>query len=378
MREILGRLLLLIGAPLLLWGLVEGAATLAGVEPLGASPDYVSLADHRACQFGWREAEWRCNPADVDTRGRKLLVTLGGSSVFGFPLRKGLPLARPLRYLLQEAEPEGWKVASRGFPCKDTSFVRQCACELFEAEPSVLVIYAGHNDFANWWPQRTRLRIWLEENAWIYDVERWLAGSRGYTLLARAFSLGIGGGTSIPDPELALAARRQVLEKFSDNISQVIERAGRQGARVMLVTVASNLYEFPVRRADWETGPEQLVSQRRSLAGWAEHFERGVALQRQGRHSEALTAFKQARDADPQGRAPSALNERIREIAARYPNAHLVDFELQLEREAGSEGIGCNFFGTAEYCDQFHPNARAQRLIGRAVFEEMRRLGLVP
>jgi hypothetical protein len=95
-------------------------------------------------------------------------------------------------------------------------------------------------------------------------------------------------------------------------------------------------------------------------------------------------------------RAPSELNDTLRELAAGNDHVHLVDFERILDRVGVEEGIGCNFFGVGDFserelgqgkrgkdeggtdelakgegdepwCDQFHPNPRAQRMIAEAL-----------
>jgi lysophospholipase L1-like esterase len=143
----------------------------------------------------------------------------------------------------------------------------------------------------------------------------------------------------------------------------VLDLAGRAGARVILVTVVSNLYEFPLRRAQWDA-PQKP-------ARWVMPYRRGIELYRAGRFAEALAAFKESRDAYPFGRAPSELNERLRELAQGRPHVHLVDFERTLDRAGLEEGIGCNFFGDETYCDQFHPNARTHRLIAEALLRTL-------
>ncbi len=379
-REYAGRALLVLLAPLVVWGLLEVTARLAGVEPLAEQRAYRGLAKHRACQFGWRDAERLCAAGDLAHPGRELVVTLGGSSVFGYPAERAVPLARPLGRLLEKAAPGRWRAANRGFPCKDTIFVRDCARQALAAGPRVLVIYSGHNDFANWWPRNTRRRIWLEENAWIYRVEEALATTRAFSLLAGAVGYSLGeapGAKTSPPAGEAAAARELVLAQFEADLSDVILRAGERGAEVLLVTVVSNLHEFPVRRDRWDDGVAALVRRRPELALWGESFERGIALHRAGRFDEAVTAFGEARDRHPRGRAPGVLNERARALAARHPHVHLVDFERMLHEVGAAEGIGCAFFGDEGYCDQFHPNARTQRMIARAVFAEMQRLGVV-
>ncbi|MDJ0847615.1 MAG: hypothetical protein QNK04_04435 [Myxococcota bacterium] len=377
-REYAGRTLLVLMSPLVVWGLLEGAAWLAGVEPLSEQRAYRGFARHRACQFGWRDAERLCAAEDLQHPGRELVVTLGGSSVFGYPADRAVPLARPLGRLLEESAPGRWRAANRGFPCKDTIFVRDCAGHALAAGARVLAIYAGHNDFANWWPRNPRRRIWLEENAWIFRIDEALAATRTYSLLVGAFGASLGEAPKAPpEPEVAAAAREVVLAQFEADVSEVIVRAGEHGADVILVTVVSNLHEFPVRRERWDDGVAALLRKRPELGDWAESYRQGITLHRQGRFAEAITAFAEARDRHPRGRAQSPLNERVRTLAARYENAHLVDFERRLHASGAEEGIGCSFFGDEGYCDQFHPNARTQRMIARAIFDEMERMGWV-
>ena len=90
-----------------------------------------------------------------------------------------------------------------------------------------------------------------------------------------------------------------------------------------------------------------------------------------GNSEESIEHFKLARDEAMSGRAPTALNERIREFSRTYPHVHLVDFETTLDRIGAKAGLGCNYFGTQDWCDQFHPNPRTQELIARDVIERL-------
>ncbi len=109
---------------------------------------------------------------------------------------------------------------------------------------------------------------------------------------------------------------------------------------------------------------------------WLQHYLQGIELCRAGRHEDALATFRRARDANPRGRAPSMLNERLRELSAAHPHVQLVDFERRLDRIGLEEGIGCNFFGDENRlggltCDGVHPNIRTNELIGSAIAEKM-------
>jgi len=157
-----------------------------------------------------------------------------------------------------------------------------------------------------------------------------------------------------------------ILENTLRNLRETIELAGQRGIPVVVVTLVSNLYEFPRSHDRWDEALELAETAGAVSEPGIEDFARGIRLYRDGRYEAALEAFRRARDARPGPRAPGLLNEAIRRIAAEYPNAHLVDAERRLETLALEEGIGCNFFGTDAYCDGLHPNPRTNELIGTA------------
>jgi hypothetical protein len=179
------------------------------------------------------------------------------------------------------------------------------------------------------------------------------------------------------DPQF-VQARRVILGQFTSDIRSVLDLAARHHAEVIVVTIVSNLLEYPIRKEKWDgpRDPASATGSRRER--WSAHFWAGVDRFRAGRFDDALVELKQARDERPFGRAPTELNERLRELVRGRSHVHLVDFEKELERIGQTEGIGCAFFGDETYCDQFHPNTRTQRLIAEAVFpvvEELRRTG---
>jgi hypothetical protein len=372
-RNLLAGLALAVAAPLVLFVACEALLRGVGVTALADDPDQQAWLNFRRCQFGWGAARPHCDPAALRS-GRRGVLALGGSSVTGFPLGKTVPFPSALQQILDARAPGTYQVFNRGHFCKDTIFVRDCALAALDAPLEVVVVYAGHNDTANWGFANPRLRIFLEENAWLLDLDERLAHSRVYSWLV---DLARGGRTPLqaariaPSPEQAERARAVILAKTRENLEALIERAGEAGVRVLLVTLVSNLHEFPVQRENWDEGPRLVAAGDPNLAVWRDAFEAGVALHREGRFGEALAAFKRARDAFQQGRAHSQHNDLLRELAARYTHVELVDFEHELDQRGAAEGIGCNFFGDRfpdeAYCDQFHPNTRLQRWIAEAV-----------
>jgi lysophospholipase L1-like esterase len=376
-RERAALVLMVVLSPLVFLALTEVAAHLVGVKPLAEDQRYRERVRHRSCRFNPEHARISCKADQFSTSRDKIVIALGGSSVQGYPLKETIAFSRQLDSMLGGAYPGEYAVFNRGRMCKDSIYVRECARNALRAEPDYLVVYAGHNDFANWGHKNPGRRIFLEENAWIYELELQLSRSRSFSALARSWrrlSSSWVRGEAEPSVEHRERSRRLILDKFEANLSALIELAGAGGTDVILVTVVSNLHEFPIRRERWSSSSGRESATAVQPAHWTESYWRGVDLFEGGRFAEALEAFKEARDQHEGGRAPTELNERIRLLSEHYDHVHLVDFEQQLDRLGVREGIGCNFFGSESYCDQFHPNTRTQGLIAEAIFRKLEAL----
>lgn len=357
-------------------GVAEGIAWLAGATPLDADPTYQARVRHRRCQFGWDHPGSRCAPGRIEGRRERVVVAVGGSNVMGLELPPAALFPQRLAARLQALEPGRTEVVNMGRACKDSTYVRRCVETAAPARPDVVVVYTGHNDYANWGFLNPGRRIWLEEHARYYDLEELLAHSRVFSVVARRLG-GVGAAPLArrrpqPDEARFAAASEVILEKFTANMESLISRVGSYGGEVFLVTVVSNLAEWPVPRARWDQPllAEPDPSPRRLR--WRDAYREGIETWRRGRFAASLEAFSRARDLDPHGRAPSVVNERIRDLGRRHANARVIDLEKLLHRAGLEEGIGCNFFGAGERCDQFHMNARVHRMLANALVRALR------
>jgi len=374
MKVLAGNLILAVLGPLVMLGAVELVLWGAGVEPIADDPVYERFARQRFCKFGWGTAQELCAPELLETEPpRDLVVALGGSSVAGYRIEQPFPQA--LQKQLQRQRPERYRVFNRGLFCKDSIYVRDCGLAALDANPDWLVVYTGHNDNGAWGARNPGLWIWLEEHSWIYDLDTVLAKTRFYSVVARS-TLPKGGPATrmfeVPDPATTAEPRKVSLAKLEDNLSILVAAARERGTRVILVTVVSNLWEYPLRRKNWgRAAAWGKGSTSRGLEEWRRHFLAGIAADKGGDYATALTAFKRARDVFQRGRAHSEANQRLREFAARNPDVVLIDFERELEVLAAPKGIGCNYFGEESYCDQFHPNTHTHAMIARRLATEI-------
>jgi lysophospholipase L1-like esterase len=261
--------------------------------------------------------------------------------------------------------------------CKDSIYVRRCVGRVMDAHPDIIVIYSGHNDFGGFTSRFPRALMFIQWHPWLVDLERALARTRGYSLLARPIVLWHTEPSllkALPDWDLR-RVHDIILDEYTANISAVITRARQQKTPVILVTVVSNLLEFPFRADRWDRLFEHVRTAQEPLEPWLSHLVKGIKLFRAGHFEAALTHLKRSRDNHyPTSRAVSALNERLREFSAANEHVHLVDFERELDRLGMEEGIGCGFFGTEVYCDHVHPNPRTNKLIADAIFRTLSEL----
>ena len=109
----LGRLGLVVGAPLAFFAVCELALWLLGVTPLADDPEQRAWLRFRSCQLEWRAAARFCDPTELRS-SRRIVVALGGSSVAGYPRGKTVPFPATLQALLDARAPHEFRVFNRG------------------------------------------------------------------------------------------------------------------------------------------------------------------------------------------------------------------------------------------------------------------------
>lgn len=360
----MGRVFLVLVGPMLILGVGELVTSSAGQRLLASDPLYLAGQEMEKCRSAPSLVEW-CRTKKLGP-GQTAVYTVGGSSVQGYPIRiQSFP--KHLATVLRQRSGSRYAVQNFGAMCRDSIFVRQCLAHLQPAPGSIVVLYAGHNDMANFvvpWPS---LRYLSEEYPALLEIPRWLAGTHLYSALIDK------GGRWPQQPTLTRhrmkspdyeRARDFAIEKYTENLKQILDSTQAQGSRVILATLVSNLYEFPFRKSKWDPAVMNTTEMAPEKQNWQRAYRAGIRAFREQLFTDALSEFKIARDELMVGRAPSMLNDRIRSLAASYPHVTLLDTERILDELGRHEGIGCNFFGEQDWCDQFHPNRRLHAIIG--------------
>jgi hypothetical protein len=194
----LGRLALVVLAPLLLFALLEAAGWLLGVPVRFDNETYQSRHEMRLCRFDPQHLEDYCRPELFERRGESTSVfVFGGSSVEGHPKGVTLPFPYYLREALERRHPGEYSVHNLGRACKDSIFLRSCFERLVAARPDVIVIYAGHNDFGAMMQPIPQVPMLIERHPWVIELEYALARTRAYSLLVH---LAAAAGREVDTP----------------------------------------------------------------------------------------------------------------------------------------------------------------------------------
>jgi lysophospholipase L1-like esterase len=283
----------------------------------------------------------------VPKPGTTRILMVGGSTTFGFPERpQGETPVIPGRYgvvgALQRAfdqdRPEAFELINLGVNGGSSEDTLRILRRAAHWGVSALVIYDGHNEFMGV-PQTFRTTLWR------FALYRRVAGLRPRVME----SPGSVGFAAYGHP----AHATEVVRQFGRNLDAIVSIAETQAIPVVLATQASNLSAF---QPSWSTEGNVEGASTLSLAEleWrtAESpdsadlaFALGQAQFAAGQ--PATPAFQRARDLDAMPfRASSAINDKIREVAAAH-GATLVDVDAWVTAQTAS--------GEAEFYDWVHP-----------------------
>jgi len=354
--SLLGLTFLLIGLALPLV-LFEGIARIAGLEKLTSQERAAILNEH---QLNPDDAERWCRPRDVGAEpARKKIFALGGSSVFSCCGRLDNSLAFPAR--LNERLAGQFDVKNYALSGRDSFYHEDCVRFLTQAgeRPEYWIYYAGHNDFINGRIGSPALTQVFQKYPPVFRITNWLLHHSRLAGLLRRFSR---PGIKLLNQATFEKNKNIILEQYKLNVARTHARMVEFGAKMILVTVVSNVETAPISphspSPDRELDPTWLHAEGMRLKG-AKEFEK------------SLKTLKRARDQDTSAwRAPTEVNAFLREFAASHPGTViLLDLELELDKFFPIEGISCNFFGYGKTCDYLHPNQRLHNLIAEKLQE---------
>ena len=345
--------------------------------------------------------------------GTYRIFCMGGSTTHGRPYDDTTSFCGWLRELLFAADDSRkWEVINAGGISYASYRVAKLMEELIRYEPDLFIIYSGHNEFLE---RRTYASL-LEMPSTVRGLGTFLSHTRSYAALKRLVHTradkssgdrskryelpgevealldnAIGPEAYTRDDELT----QQVLSHYRFNLVRMVDIARSVGARVILVTPASNLKDsspfksehgsrlgdtdlrrFPnlLDRAEKEFAAGRFADALTALNEAATiddrfahlHYLRGRVLLGLKRDAEAKAAFLSARDEDVCPlRALTPMYNIITDIAAGKI-VPLVDFVAIVEERSEHSITGDEVF-----LDHVHPTIAGNRLLALSLFDEL-------
>lgn len=412
--------------------IIGAGATAPRVDPFAGFSSTVPLFDRTVADDGqvvYRISNARSEaatgqPVDQPQRaftapkapGTLRVFVVGGSSAAGVPYGPRAAfstwLAERFAANLPDLSIEVINAAMAGYATRRIAIVVD---EIAGYEPDLLIVYSGHNEFA----ERRFYAHLLDTPPILFRLREWAAATR----LSRTLAAGwpnaapsappvVDFATELDDREMHAVLteraagtgyasereRRYTALHYEFNLRNMVRRMREAGAEVMLLTLSQNFTGWhpgaSTHRPDLEAEAQRefhrlagegarLASQKgdckdamRLFASAmaidstyaALHFRMAGCSEQLGDFAAAREFYRQASDLDrvPHG-APTAYNEILRGVAENEGTL-FVDVAAVLE-QASSYGL----VGDEWFVDWVHPNIAAHQRIAAAIEEELRR-----
>jgi lysophospholipase L1-like esterase len=347
------------------------------------------------------------------------IVVLGDSSAAGVPYGVEYAFSAWLaQRLALELPSTRIEVTNAAMPGYATRRLRMIAEELVAYAPDLVIVYNGHNEFA----ERRYYAHLVDMDPRLFRLREWLVSMRIWGFLAAMF-----GEQAINDdaPRIDLQNVDESREMFAVldqraggtgyasqsereygamlyrfNLEQIVRTLRGGGAQVMFLTLSQNFADWapgasahrpdlsPGERSTWEgivADADRLRDQGDCAAALARyrdalavddqfadlHFRVANCARQLGSFEVARTHYRRASDLDqvPHG-APTSFNEILRSVA-QADGALLVDVDAALTAASADGLVGDDLFA-----DWVHPNIRAHQAIAAAIADAARQAGL--
>ncbi len=392
----------------LLFGAAEGLlrlpqfrAAVPDVDPSGGFRPTRDIFERRDDRLVLRQSGGafnRVSLAATRAPGSVRIVTIGGSSTFGYPYGNEYSFSRFLEKRLQYAAPgHEIEVANLGGMSFGSHRELGMLPWILGHQPDVLVVYTGHNEFI----EREAYDRALSAGHVAVALRDAMSRTRIWAFLDLVTSrLRKRASTSDADPHdlfglqgrdegrlFTLEEKTRVAAAFESRIRSMVAQCRAAKVGIVLCTVPSNLRDWKTETLAFAYPPpaerreaffEHVRGARRALDSndpakalaemdaadriedrWAPGaYLRGEIEQAYGRRAEALASFRRARDLDPVPiRATTEINDAIRRVAVSE-SVPIIDVEAGFEAATPSGVPGRELI--LDYC---HPTAAGHQRI---------------
>lgn len=298
------------------------------------------------------------------------IVFQGESSAQGFPYGHGGMPSRMLEQRLQATYPDrDIEVVNTALTGINSYTLLDQVPDILAQRPDAVLIYTGHNEYygvfgvgssRGFGAHRALVRGYLfARRSRIVQlltnvVGRIARGSSSDGRAPRTVMELMSGGQRIP---LGSPRYREGLAQFRANLAELLSRYHERGVTVLIGTLVSDERDQPPL-----AGPDAADTD-----SAAAYYALGQRLDAAGDTSRARAAYREAKERDPlRFRAPEAMNQIIREEAARH-GAIVVETQRAIE-QASPGGIP----GHTLILEHLHPNLDGYFVIASAFYDAMR------
>jgi lysophospholipase L1-like esterase len=321
------------------------------------------------------------------------LVVQGESTTAGYPYGLGASLAGMLDQRLKRTFPQRKvEVINTAMSAVNSFALLDFADEIIAQQPDAVLIYVGHNEYLgvlgvgssysssnsaafNLLYMKLRRLATFQTAQDLYQQWQLPAeqNTTGRTLMAK-----VAQGQHIAfDSDLYHAG----LQQFKQNMSLLLDKYQQAGIAVYIATIASNIADQPPFVSEALTAQQQqMLSQiqqqqvRQQLEQMAEQqhhaalsYELGQYYRKAQQKTEALLWLTKAKDYDQlRFRAPSAINQQIRQLATDY-GAVLVDVEQTFMRQSVQGLVGKSLM-----LEHLHPNVQGYFLLADSFYQQLK------
>ncbi|MVM41114.1 hypothetical protein GO730_31065 [Spirosoma sp. HMF3257] len=306
------------------------------------------------------------------------IFVLGESTTIGYPYMHNGSFHRWLQYRLMHTFPDKeFEIINLALTAVNTYTVADFAKQLGTYSPDAVLIYTGHNEYYGALgvgstgglahnPTLIHLLIKLREfrlvqllNATINGIRKAVSGQKidlRENLMKRMAA----------DQQIVYgsATYQAGIDQFKANLDDLCRQLSEQHIPVLISNLVSNEKDLKPFISSPGNGPTSAQAQ----------YQQANEAYATGKFAEAKKKYVQAKELDRlRFRAPEAMNQHIREVAARYPGITLVDTKRTFETHS-PHGI----LGQETLLEHVHPNLFGYALLSDAFYEALKTSRLLP
>jgi tetratricopeptide (TPR) repeat protein len=338
-------------------------------------------------------------PAQLRTLSAKTpselrVFAFGGSTVFGVPVPE-VGFVAQMQYWLQRLYPDrNIRVYNYGWWAENTGYVLRQFTHRLEAQPDLVIVITGHNEFLGSPPSGGLDSIQQTLRSRFATVRLLRQGS---SLIKKTPPSFVMPCEVVPWDRKAAYFKGKMAE-FEASLQAIVRQASKAGVPLIVGTLAANLSDWPPvykRLAGRERRYQETVTAIQQLLRGGKYQDASAAVNAAatsypedamlyflrariqsatGAYAEARESFVKARDLDPVPyRATSEINSIIRRLSSGVTGVHLVDLERVYEERATNGLVGFDLIA-----DNVHGTPFGESITAQAIIQTMSEIGFLP